>query len=401
MLGGEVQCGSQNSIPQAVREEEERRGGEVRAHQLLLSAVSPVFRDLFSGESRVGAVLVEDTTVEAFTTMVDFIYQPPSTDQFAVYQSFTKDITNPETLFDILNISERYKITELSKLARDALSSLPITTKNLRPMVSIKNLTNSKDFSKMLAKKCEASLNNLPLTADNLLFISAHSKDLPLSTELSEYMEAKAPQLATLQQAAALILETRGNNPGLELAVVADLLEAVEGGGWAVAYSLPGEHSYSSCNLLATLPSLASQWRLTLAFRPGGVGPGLGRPGEAWGTSLYLLGGGVPSILSIYLTSQASARIQVNFTTNGASQAKHFPKHQPEEGVWTDVEVRQEVQEGEVQGCLFTVSIGGVEVHREVNKEAREVPGVAVYTSGYPGTRGEGTLRDLAIYTRH
>ena len=77
-------------------EAEDQAGGEhddssskaskVPAHKFLLAGVSPVFRKQFFGllKTTDDTVEIKDTTVEAFTTMSSYIYQPSDSDSFSL-----------------------------------------------------------------------------------------------------------------------------------------------------------------------------------------------------------------------------------------------------------------------------------------------------------------------------
>ena len=121
-------------------EPEEQAGGEnddssskaskVRAHKFLLAGVSPVFRKQFFGPLKTtdDTVEIKDTTVEAFTTMISYIYQPSDSDSFSL-----SDITCPQALCELLNLAERYEMLTMGALVRSILESLPITSENMWP----------------------------------------------------------------------------------------------------------------------------------------------------------------------------------------------------------------------------------------------------------------------------
>ena len=97
---------------------------KVQAHKLLLAGVSPVFRKQFFGPLKTteDTVDIKETTIEAFTTMISFIYQPSNSDTFSL-----SDITCPQSLCDVLNLAERYEMLTMGALIRSILESLPIT----------------------------------------------------------------------------------------------------------------------------------------------------------------------------------------------------------------------------------------------------------------------------------
>ena len=76
------------------------------AHKVLLAGNSPVFRRMFFGpmmETGEG-IEVKETTPEAFSTMIDYIYKPPG-EEFSL-----QDIRCPQKLFELLAIADRYEI---------------------------------------------------------------------------------------------------------------------------------------------------------------------------------------------------------------------------------------------------------------------------------------------------
>ena len=119
-------------------EAEEQAGGEhadsetkvskVQAHKFLLAGVSPVFRKQFFGPLKTtdDTVEIKDTTVEAFTTMISYIYQPSDSDSFSL-----SDISCPQALCELLNLAERYEMLTMGALVRSILESLPITSENM------------------------------------------------------------------------------------------------------------------------------------------------------------------------------------------------------------------------------------------------------------------------------
>ena len=66
--------------------ENEGQSQTVRAHKFLLAGVSPVFRRMFFGPMKeVGDVVeLKDTTLEAFDTMLNYIYRPMGGNAFSL-----------------------------------------------------------------------------------------------------------------------------------------------------------------------------------------------------------------------------------------------------------------------------------------------------------------------------
>ena len=102
-------------------------GKSIGAHRLLLAGVSPVFRGMLGGPMReTGEVIeVKETTAEAFTTMIGYIYKPPG-DEFTL-----DEIRCPQKLYEVLALAEKYEIFSLKTLASDTLETLALTNENM------------------------------------------------------------------------------------------------------------------------------------------------------------------------------------------------------------------------------------------------------------------------------
>ena len=148
----------------------------VGAHKLLLAGASPVFRANFFGPMRmVGEVMVvKETTIEAFAALIDFIYWPPGKETFAL-----KNITSFEQLCEVVEISERYQVLELRRMAIEALENMPITSKMV---ISVANVADKykvfPDVRNILITKSLSFLNeNLKSANDVFTFMMEAKKD--------------------------------------------------------------------------------------------------------------------------------------------------------------------------------------------------------------------------------
>ena len=120
---------------------------KVPGHRLLLAGVSPVFRKEFFGPLKTtrDVIDIKETTIEAFTIMMDFIYKHDG----------LKNISCPQTLCQVLNLSERYQVTGLNESVAKALHGLAITPQNLMFTATVaKNYMVFEEVSKMLTNKC-------------------------------------------------------------------------------------------------------------------------------------------------------------------------------------------------------------------------------------------------------
>ena len=79
-------------------------------------------------------MVVKETTLEAFMTLVNFIYWPPGKAAFSL-----SHIASLEELCDIIEISERYQILDLVQAAKKAIQGLEITKKNVIISATVAN----------------------------------------------------------------------------------------------------------------------------------------------------------------------------------------------------------------------------------------------------------------------
>ena len=72
---------------QEEEEPNEKKVKRVPAHKFLLAGASPVFRRQFFGAAKetTAEVVIKDTTIEAFTTMINFLYVDPHPNSQTVY----------------------------------------------------------------------------------------------------------------------------------------------------------------------------------------------------------------------------------------------------------------------------------------------------------------------------
>ena len=118
-----------------------RREGEgdeklIGAHKVLLADVSPVFREIFLKETR-EVIEVNDTTHEAFNTMIRYIYKPPGSAFFpAVHQDGEEKLNQnaidcPLKFFDLLYLAEKYNLKSLQWDLTSQVVDIVITENNV------------------------------------------------------------------------------------------------------------------------------------------------------------------------------------------------------------------------------------------------------------------------------
>ena len=137
---------------------------DVLAHRLLLAGSSPVFRKQFFGSMKEEQEVIEiqDTTLEAFTVMINFIYRAPTV-------SFTILQNCPQKLCEILNISERYQVSSLTGIVRERIQKFTITSRNMMfTAATAKNYAVFDDVSKILTGNCQKFLTEQLKTAEDV-----------------------------------------------------------------------------------------------------------------------------------------------------------------------------------------------------------------------------------------
>ena len=136
-----------------ISEDDDKALGEpIRAHRLLMAAVSPVFRGMLIGPMKeTGDVIkVKEASYQAFTTMFRFIYKVPG-EEFSL-----TDISCPQELFELLAVADKYEILSLKALAVDALGSLAISNENMIFVTTVAKRYKPlfEDVSQKLLLKC-------------------------------------------------------------------------------------------------------------------------------------------------------------------------------------------------------------------------------------------------------
>ena len=96
----------------------------IKAHRQFLACVSPVFREMFFGPMKEASevITVTDTTAEAFETMINYIYNPPSHGESQIVQ--TIQINCPQKLFEVHALATEYQLWKLVTLTSLQLPGL-------------------------------------------------------------------------------------------------------------------------------------------------------------------------------------------------------------------------------------------------------------------------------------
>ena len=120
----------------------------LKAHKLILAAHSVFFRKAFFGsglnfKESSGTVIIKETTKEAFQAMIDFIYEKNK--NFGSNQRVEK-------LFDLLNISKRYQVDELSLAILNHFKNFPWSRNNLSDLNNVEEFKQFPDETEALFK---------------------------------------------------------------------------------------------------------------------------------------------------------------------------------------------------------------------------------------------------------
>ena len=183
-------------------DDEEENGGDVDkkfgAHRLFLAGVSPVFKAMFYGLMKETAEVIEvkGTTPEAFDTMIKYIYHPPGEESFNL-----NHISCPQRLFELLTLSTKYQILDLSTMTSDALEKLILTRQNVIFTASVaKNYKTSFDHlsTKLLMECLKFLLENIHGGSDMFALINETKVNFP-GANFDILQELRALGCETLQ----------------------------------------------------------------------------------------------------------------------------------------------------------------------------------------------------------
>jgi len=358
-------------------------GGEVCAHRLLLAGGSRVFRALFFGpmKEKKEDVVIKDTTVEAFTIMINFIYQNPD---FSL-----KEISCPETLFEVFNVSKRYQLDELNNIVKEAFKTFPISEKNVEhAALTAKNYAVFEDVSKILINRCHNTMKNLPITLESIVNVATAAKR-PRYEAVSEHLMQRCnsflrENLKTADDVFDFILKTR-ENPKADPDLIYGILKTKPLLSWCTLKSYAPEFQIVKSMQVFSIPKLSKQWRITHSFKPTsysqGEFSGLYIKGLQYELSFRFRGYGYGGPMDMVVQFK---------------ETKHFKR--PAIGVWTTLQVSHQMnEEGKP---IFSIVVGGVEVHKEEIPLKTGITDVNVYISNPVEYQvQEGCIKNIIIET--
>ena len=159
--------------------------------------------------------------------------------------------------------------------------------------------------------------------------------------------------------------------------------------------SLPAEREILEDNLLATIPRLGKEWRLTFDYKPTAISPN--------GGTLLHLSAGCDNVQYGDRTPYIghfdgkTTRLVISSAISG-DQNKHVRLTQePPLGSWTTLEASQRLEDGVY---VFRFTIGGETAWEVHNGRPEEFYGVTVWASDpWNGVPAIGFIRRLSIAT--
>ena len=136
-------------------------------------------------------MVIKETTVEAFSTMINYLYNP-------LGERFSLDhLKDPQSLCEVFNIAERYQLEELKLIVYKVLSAFPINKENLMSTAIVaKHWCVFPKVSEMLLEKCTNFLCHEMKSSADVYEFMFHTKencpdaDLELLFELLQITQA-------------------------------------------------------------------------------------------------------------------------------------------------------------------------------------------------------------------
>ncbi len=169
-----------------ILDEDGNMEGQVKAHKMILSQASDVFKAQFSGpfaeqnkqENVVTQVEIRDSSFIAFQAMIQFIYSGSS-------HSWEKGIKqSPVVMFQLLHLADKYFLDNLADLIELFLDYFSISAKNyaavFKTIASDQHLSKFDKLCNKLSKRCALSvMREWKSVQDSALFWSTDYEDDP------------------------------------------------------------------------------------------------------------------------------------------------------------------------------------------------------------------------------
>ena len=164
---------------------------------------------------------------------------------------------------------------------------------------------------------------------------------------------------------------------------------------WSTAYNLKSEHAISKNKLLATIPKLPNEWRLSFEVNPTDYSA------SSFASVLHMTiggkGGKIVGERTPAIWFHKTKGILVSTAFGGKAAYSKYFKPLPTPGEWIGFEISQVLIESQY---MFNITIGGQTEFNHANKKPVELDGVKVY-SGSPWYENQkGSIKNLKIEIR-
>jgi len=240
------------------------------------------------------------------------------------------------------------------------------------------------------ADKCFNTLRSVAITGENMLLLATIAKK-PLFEDISEHLSGKCHgflrNLKTSDAVLDYIMKTKENNPEGDLDFIYEILRTKPTSAWPKLFCMPEERLIVKGQLLATIPKLPMQWHIAHSLKITSLSSSVCNSIRVVSTSSL--------VTSIHIMET----ISVSYNSNGrANNSKQLSK--PAIGEWESIEMCQ--LKDEAGKLIFKIITGGVEVHREENKQPMDFFDVNVYASRPDGEwpAQPGYIKDFVIESR-
>ena len=167
---------------------------------------------------------------------------------------------------------------------------------------------------------------------------------------------------------------------------------------WKTAYHLEAEHTITRNNLLATIPLLKKEWKVSFDFKANNKFKGLqqifhmtvGGKGAGRGAKH---GDRTPAIWT-----HPSKGFLISSSVGGKPSFSKYLKPLPSSGEWINIEV---VQQLEASHMIYTIQIGGEQVFSTRNAKPLVFENVKVFASSNWFTPVSGSIKNLLIQNKN
>ena len=168
-------------------------------------------------------------------------------------------------------------------------------------------------------------------------------------------------------------------------------------GPWKTAYYLKAEHKITRNNLLATIPLLKKEWKVSFDFKGNSFkglqqilhmtvgGKGAGRKAKH--------GDRTPAIWT-----HSSKGLLISSSVGGKPSFSKYLKPLPSSGEWINIEV---VQQLEGSHMIYTIQIGGEQVFSTRNAKPLVFENVKVFASSSWFSPVSGSIKNLLIQNKN